>query len=127
MVPKNLRYTKDHEWVALEGETGTVGITAFAQEQLGDIVYVELPEIGKQVAAGDILGTIESVKAVSEVYAPVAGTVTEVNAALGDASDLVNKDPYGQGWICRIRLASAGEAASLLDPAAYEGLLSAAK
>jgi len=120
MVPKHLRYTKEHEWVAVEGGTGTVGITDFAQHQLGDIVYVELPEVGRAVTAGETLGTIESVKAVSEIYAPVSGTVAEVNAALADSPEKLIQDPHGAAWICRITLRDAAEAATLMDAAAYE-------
>ena len=122
MYPSHLRYTKEHEWVELREGVGTIGITDFAQRELGDIVYVELPEVGRQVAAGDTLGTIESVKAVSEVYAPVSGTVVEVNGALADAPDTVNKDPHLGGWICRIRLSRPDEATALMDAGAYAGL-----
>lgn len=125
MYPSHLRYTKEHEWLELSGETGTLGITEFAQKELGDIVYIELPEVGKQVGAGDTLGTIESVKAVSELYAPVGGTVVEVNAALSDKPETVNSDPHGKGWICRLRLADPGEAERLLDASAYGELVSA--
>jgi glycine cleavage system H protein len=125
MYPSHLRYTKEHEWLEVSGDTGTIGITDFAQGELGDIVYVELPEVGKQVGAGDSLGTIESVKAVSEIYAPVAGTVLEVNGSLGDKPETVNADPHGQGWICRLRLHDPAEAEALLDVAAYRQLVSA--
>jgi glycine cleavage system H protein len=125
MYPSHLRYTKEHEWLELSGDTSTLGITDFAQKELGDIVYVELPEVGKQVAAGDTLGTIESVKAVSEFYSPVAGTVVEVNSALSDKPETINSDPHGKGWICRLRLAHPGEAEQLLDEAAYRQLVSA--
>lgn len=125
MYPSHLRYTKEHEWLEVSGDTGTIGITDFAQSELGDIVYVELPEVGKQVGAGDSLGTIESVKAVSEIYAPVAGTVLEVNGTLGDKPETLNSDPHGSGWICRLRLADPGEARALLDVAAYRELVSA--
>jgi len=120
MVPKHLRYTKEHEWVAVEGGTGTMGITDFAQHQLGDIVYVELPEVGRTVKAGETLGTIESVKAVSEIYSPVSGTVAEVNSALADSPETLNQDPHGAAWICKITLQDAAEAAMLMDAAAYE-------
>jgi glycine cleavage system H protein len=125
MYPSHLRYTKEHEWLEVSGDTGTIGITDFAQGELGDIVYVELPEVGKQVGAGDSLGTIESVKAVSEIYAPVAGTVLEVNGSLGDKPETVNADPHGKGWICRLRLQDPAEAAALLDVTAYRELVSA--
>lgn len=123
MVPKNFRYTKEHEWVAVEGGTGTMGITDFAQQQLGDIVFVELPEVGRAVKAGETLGTIESVKAVSEIYSPVGGTVAEVNAVLVDAPEKLNQDPQGAAWICRITLSDPAEAGGLLDAAAYEALI----
>ncbi len=125
MYPSHLRYTKEHEWLEVSGDTGTLGITDFAQKELGDIVYVELPEVGRQVGAGDTLGTIESVKAVSEIYAPVGGTVVEVNGTLSDKPETVNSDPHGRGWICRLRLSDPGEAERLLDVSAYRGLVSA--
>ena len=125
MYPSHLRYTKEHEWVDLSGETGTIGITDFAQRELGDIVYVELPEVGKRVAAGDTLGTIESVKAVSELYSPVAGTVVEVNGALSDRPEAVNQDPHGSGWICRLRLSGPVPAGVLLDASGYAQLIGA--
>ena len=120
MYPTSLRYSKEHEWISVDGDTATVGITEFAQQELGDIVYVELPEPGKTVKAGEVLGTIESVKAVSEVYAPAGGTVLESNQALSDAPETVNSDPHGEGWICRMRLADPAEVDSLMDAAAYE-------
>ena len=125
MYPSHLRYTKEHEWLELSGDMGTLGITDFAQRELGDIVYVELPEVGKQVGAGDTLGTIESVKAVSEFYSPVAGTVLEVNTALSEKPETINSDPHGKGWICRLRLANPRDAEQLLDEAAYRQLVSA--
>ncbi|HJQ97572.1 MAG TPA: glycine cleavage system protein GcvH [Candidatus Polarisedimenticolaceae bacterium] len=124
MVPSDRRYTKDHEWVQAEGDVATIGITDFAQGELGDIVYVEPPESGKTVAAGDVLGTIESVKAVSELYAPVGGTVLEANAALAQAPETVNRDPHGAGWICKLRITSRAEADALLDAEAYKALIS---
>jgi glycine cleavage system H protein len=123
MVPSDRRYTKDHEWVQVEGDTATIGITEFAQGELGDIVYVEAPEAGKTVAQGDVLGTIESVKAVSELYAPVSGTVIEANASLAQAPETVNRDPHGAGWICKLKVASRAEADALLDAAAYATLI----
>lgn len=119
MYPDHLRYTKDHEWIAIEGSTGTIGITWFAQKELGDVVFVDLPKVGAVLKAGDEFGTIESVKAVSELYAPTGGEVTEVNEALNDHPETVNQDPYGKGWILKIRLADPAEAASLMDAAAY--------
>lgn len=125
MVPTDVRYTKEHEWVRVDGPSGSMGITEFAQKELGDIVWVELPEVGRSVRAGEVLGSIESVKAVSEIYAPVTGTVEAVNEKLKDAPDLVNKDPHGRGWICTIRLDDPAETAGLLDAAAYETLIGA--
>ena len=119
MYPSNLRYTQDHEWILVEGGTGTVGITDFAQAQLGDIVYVELPAAGRTVAQHEVVGTIESVKAVSEIYSPVSGEVVEVNAGLNDAPDVVNKDPHGAAWRFKVRLSNPGEIAGLMDAAAY--------
>jgi glycine cleavage system H protein len=119
MFPNDRRYTKEHEWVQSAGGAATVGITDFAQHELGDIVYVELPEIGRKVASRDVLGTIESVKAVSEIYAPVSGTITEVNALLSDKPETVNLDAHGAGWICKLTLADASELDGLMDAAAY--------
>jgi glycine cleavage system H protein len=115
-----LRYTKDHEWVRLEGDAVTVGITDYAQEQLGDVVYVELPDAGRAVAAGKEAAVVESVKAASEVYAPVTGTVVEGNTALGDDPALVNRDPTGAGWFFKIKVANPGELDGLMDEAAYK-------
>lgn len=114
-IPADLKYTKSHEWVRLEGDVATVGITDFAQSELGDIVFVELPNEGRALAAGDSFGSVESVKTVSDVYAPVSGTVVEVNSALGAQSELVNSDPYGKGYMLKIRV----------DSTELEGLLSA--
>ena len=119
--PANLKYTKEHEWIDLQGDRGKVGITHFAQDQLGDVVYLELPEVGAKLKAGQSFGTIESVKAVSELYSPVAGEVVDVNTALKDKPESVNKDPHGS-WMIVIKLANPGDAASLLDAAAYEAL-----
>ena len=123
MYPGDRRYTKQHEWVKLKGDTATVGITDFAQAELGDIVFVELPETGKEVQAGDVLGTIESVKAVSELYAPVGGTVEAANGDLESKPEAVNEDPHGEGWLCRIKLTNPSEADQLMDAAAYQELL----
>ena len=125
MIPNDRRYTKEHEWVAVAGSTATIGITDFAQAELGDIVYVELPEVGRSVGAGDILGTIESVKAVSEIYAPVSGTVAEVNAALGQKPETINTDAHGAGWICKLTLSQPGEVEALMDADAYRALTGA--
>ena len=115
----DLKYTEEHEWIRIDGDVGTVGISNFAQEQLGDVVFVELPEIGKSVAPGDEAAVIESVKAASELYAPVSGEVIEVNSALNDAPELVNSDPTGEGWFIKIRLTNADELQKLMDEAAY--------
>ena len=119
-VPEGLYYSKDHEWLRVEGETGTVGITDHAQHSLGDVVYVELPKAGETFAAHDTFGSVESVKAVSELFLPVAGEVTEVNESLTDEPEKVNNDPYGDGWMLRVRLANRGEVDSLLSAAEYE-------
>jgi glycine cleavage system H protein len=120
--PTNLKYTKDHEWIDLSGDTGRVGITDYAQAQLGDVVYMELPEVGAKLKQGQSFGTIESVKAVSELYSPVTGEVVEVNTALKDKPENVNKDPHGS-WMVVIRLSNAGEAGALLDAAQYQELV----
>ncbi len=120
--PTNLKYTKDHEWIALAGEKGKVGITDYAQAQLGDVVYVELPEVGAKLKQGQSFGTIESVKAVSELYSPVTGEVVEVNSALKDKPETVNKDPHGS-WMIVIRMTNAGEADALLDAVQYEKVI----
>lgn len=116
-IPQDLRYTKSHEWVRQEGDTATVGITDHAQEELGDVVFVELPETGDSFEAGDSFGTVESVKAVSDLYAPISGEVVEVNSALEDAPEKINEDPYGDGWIVKLR--TSGEA-DLLSAEEYE-------
>ena len=123
MHPKHLRYTKEHEWISVTDGRGTVGITDFAQHELGDIVYVELPEKGRHYPAGDVLGTVESVKAVSEIYAPVSGRVLDVNSSLADAPQKINQDPHGEGWICRLELSDPGELEKIMDAAAYESLI----
>ena len=119
-VPEGLYYSKDHEWLRVEGETGTVGITDHAQNSLGDVVYVELPKAGETFAAHDTFGSVESVKAVSELFLPVGGEVTEVNGSLNDEPEKVNNDPYGDGWMLKVKLASRGEVDSLLSAAEYE-------
>ena len=120
--PTDLKYTKDHEWIKIDGDTATIGITDYAQQQLGDVVFVELPEIGRTIGAGDPFGSIESVKAVSELFAPMSGEVVEVNPVLRDHPDSVNKDPHST-WIVKVRLSSPSEAGSLLDTEAYERLI----
>ena len=119
-IPGDLQYTKTHEWVRREGDTATVGITDHAQDELGDVVFIELPEEGSSFGAGDAFGTIESVKAVSDLYAPVGGEVVEVNSALEDAPEKVNQDPYGDGWIIRLRVSGEG---NLLSAEEYEKVL----
>ena len=123
MYPTDWRYSKDHEWIRLDGDSVQIGITDFAQQELGDIVYVELPESGTEVKAGDTLGTIESVKAVSEIFAPVSGTVESANEALDEAPESINKAPHGDGWYCTIKLADASELDKLMDAASYEKLI----
>ncbi len=123
IIKESLKYTKDHEWLDIQGDTGTIGITDFAQGELGDVVYVELPAIGSAVKAGDPFGTIEAVKAVSELYAPVSGTVTEVNTRLADEANLVNQDCYGSGWMIKIKLSDASEVNQLLTPKDYSQLV----
>ena len=121
MYPSDLKYTKDHEWVRLDGDQAHVGITDYAQKQLGDVVYLELPEVGRAVTKGDVFGTIESVKAVSELYAPVSGRVTEVNSRLTEKPEAVNTDPHGS-WMIALTVTDTGEIASLLDATAYTEL-----
>jgi glycine cleavage system H protein len=122
MVPADLRYTKDHEWVRLEGDQATVGVTDFAAGELGDVVFVDLPAVGRSLDQHATFGVVESVKAVSDLFAPVAGEVVEVNPKLADNPELVNSDPYGDGWMIRVRVTDASQVAGLLDPSAYEGL-----
>jgi glycine cleavage system H protein len=114
-----VKYTKDHEWIRVDGAIGTVGITEYAQGELGDVVFVELPQVGATVKVHASFGTIEAVKAVSDLYAPVSGTVTGVNQELAKSPELVNKDPYGEGWMVKIRIADPAELSSLMDSAAY--------
>ena len=122
-IPEELRYTKDHEWAKIEGRRARVGITDHAQNQLTDVVYVEFPPLGKTVARGEVLGTVESVKAVSEIFAPVGGKVVEVNKVLDDTPEQVNKDPYGAGWMVLVEMTDPQEASGLLDAAAYKKLV----
>ena len=116
----DLRFTEDHEWLRVEGDIATVGITDYAQEQLGDLVFVEVPDVGKELGKGDDAAVIESVKAASEIYAPVAGEVTEVNEALADNPSLVNEDPEGKGWFYKMRIKDPSELETLMDKAAYD-------
>jgi glycine cleavage system H protein len=127
MYPENFRYTKEHEWVLVEGDAGTVGITNHAQEELGDIVYVDLPKVGARVERGKSLGSVESVKAVSDVYSPVSGEVVETNQALADAPETLNADPHGAGWLVKIRLSAPEETAELMSAADYESYVGAEK
>ncbi len=122
-IPEDLRYTKDHEWAKIEGSHARVGITDHAQNELTDVVYVEFPAVGKTVTQGEVLGTVESVKAVSEIFAPVSGKVVEVNKVLDDSPEQVNKDPYGAGWMVLLELSNPPETAKLLDAAAYKTLV----
>lgn len=121
--PDNLRYTKDHEWIRLEGNEAFVGITDFAQHELGDIVYVEIETIGQDLNAGDVFGTVEAVKTVSDLYLPVNGAVTEINPKLNSNPELVNNDPYGEGWMAKIKLSNAADIESLLSAEAYRKLV----
>jgi len=122
-VPNDLKYTEEHEWLAVEGDIVTVGITEYAQGELGDLVFIELPEVGDEVAMSESFGTVEAVKAVSDLFAPVSGTVTEVNAFLADDPEMVNKDPYGDGWMIKIKMSNADDLSSLLDADAYKDLI----
>jgi glycine cleavage system H protein len=123
--PANFRYTKDHEWIDVQGNVGTVGITDYAQHELGDVVFVELPKVGTKVDAGKAFGTVESVKAVSEIYAPAAGEVIEANAALQNTPEKINSDPHGAAWLIKLRLANPPDINSLMDAAAYEAYVAA--
>ncbi len=122
-IPDDLLYSKDHEWVSVQGDAARVGITDYAQDALGDVVYVDLPRVGDQVEAGSSFSEVESTKSVSELYAPVSGTITEVNDELADTPERVNEDPYGEGWIVLIEMSSPVELDALLDGAAYGALI----
>ena len=121
-TPEGLRYSSDHEWVRVDGDTATVGITDYAQDALGDVVYVDLPEVGDAVTAGGSFGEVESTKSVSELYAPISGTIASVNDELGDEPEKLNSDPYGEGWICTVTIGDPSELDGLLDAAAYKAL-----
>ena len=121
--PAQLRYTKEHEWISLEGNVATIGITDYAQRELGDIVFVEVDSIGKTLEAGAVFGTVEAVKTVSDLFLPVAGTINELNPALSGTPELVNNDPYGEGWMIKMTVANPADLATLLDAAAYEALV----
>ena len=120
MTPEDSKYAKSHEYLHIEGEVGTIGITDYAQKELGDVVFVELPQVGSLVEAGDEMGSIESVKAVSEIFAPVSGEVVEINETLAEKADLVNTDPYGDGWMIRVRLSDPSEVEELMNAEEYE-------
>jgi len=124
MYPSDYRYTKDHEWIKVSGDTGTIGITDYAQHELGDVVFVEVPAVGKQITAGKVFGTIESVKAVSEIFAPVSGEVTETNTELTNKPEIVNSDPHGAGWLIKAKLSNPSEVSGLMDAAAYQAFIS---
>lgn len=121
--PEHLRYTKEHEWIKVDGDEATIGITEFAQRELGDIVYVEIETVGQPLNAGDVFGTVEAVKTVSDLYLPVAGTITEVNPALNSSPELVNTEPYEGGWMVKMKLANPADAEGLMDAAGYAALV----
>ena len=123
--PKDLRYDKEHEWVRVDGDTAVIGISLFAQDQLGEVVYVDLPEEGDEVVAGETFGEIESVKSVSELYSPVSGEIVRVNDALGDAPETVNEDPYGEGWMIEVRLGDPSQVDDLMSAEDYEAFIAA--
>ena len=127
MYPENFRYTKEHEWVAAVGDAGTIGITDHAQQELGDIVYVDLPKVGTHIEQGRSLGSVESVKAVSDVYSPVSGEVTEVNQTLAEKPETLNSDPHGAAWLVKIKLSAPAELAALMSAAEYETYIGAEK
>ena len=124
-IPDDRRYSKDHEWVRVDGTTGTLGITDYAQDALGDVVFVALPDVGARVEQGGAVGEVESTKSVSEIYAPVSGTVASVNDALRESPEVLNADPYGEGWICTLEIADTAQLEGLLDAAAYAQLTNA--
>jgi glycine cleavage system H protein len=122
-LPENVKYTKDHEWIRIDGSVGVIGITDYAQGELGDIVFVEVPPIGRKVEAGQVFGTVEAVKAVSDLYSPITGEVVDVNKEIQDSPELVNKEPYERGWMIKVKIENEAELASLLDLAAYKNLI----
>ncbi|HEX9959299.1 MAG TPA: glycine cleavage system protein GcvH [Pyrinomonadaceae bacterium] len=124
-IPENLRYSKDHEWVSVDGDNATIGITDYAQQQLGDVVYVELPKAGETFTEHEAFGSVESVKAVSEIFTPISGEVTEVNDGLNDTPEVVNADPYEGGWMVKLKMSNTGEIDALLSAAEYEEYLNA--
>ncbi|HVB57769.1 MAG TPA: glycine cleavage system protein GcvH [Candidatus Acidoferrales bacterium] len=125
MYPEGYRYTKDHEWIKVEGSAATIGITDYAQQELGDVVFVELPKVGAEIKTGQSFGTVESVKAVSEIYAPLSGQITEINSALSDTPEKINQDPHGSAWLVKVLIADPKEANSLMDAAAYQAHIAA--
>ena len=124
MYPSDYRYTKEHEWIKVAGDTGTIGITDYAQHELGDVVFAELPAAGTKVTAGQVFGTVESVKAVSEIFSPVSGEVVEANSALSGTPETVNSDPHGAGWLIKVKLSNPAEVSGLMDAAAYQAFVS---
>ena len=122
-IPEELRYTKEHEWIRVEGDLVVIGVTDYAQNALTDVVWVELPELGAVVGSMDSFASVESVKSVSEIYAPISGEVIEINEVLEDSPELINEDPYGKGWICKMSISDNSELASLLDGTTYRGLI----
>jgi glycine cleavage system H protein len=124
MYPSDYRYTKEHEWIQVSGDAGTIGITDYAQHELGDVVFVEMPAVGAKITAGQVFGTVESVKAVSEIFAPVSGEVTETNSVLSDTPETLNSDPHGAGWLIKIKLANPSDVSGLMDAAAYQAFIS---
>ncbi|NOS84678.1 MAG: glycine cleavage system protein GcvH [Ignavibacteria bacterium] len=122
-IPEGLKYTKEHEWVKVEGNTGTVGVTDYAQGELGDIIYIDVTTVGNDVAMGDTFGTIEAVKTVSDMYAPVSGKIAEFNSAVNDNPASINQDPYGAGWLVKIEMSNMGDLDSLLSPEEYKNLI----
>ena len=121
--PEGLKYTKDHEWIKLEGNIATIGVTDFAQRELGDIVYVDIDSTGKTLAAEEVFGTVEAVKTVSDLFLPIAGTINEVNPALANQPELVNTDPYGEGWMIKMTVDNPADVESLMDTAAYQAIV----
>ena len=124
-IPENLRYSKDHEWIAVEGDVATIGITDYAQHSLGDVVYIDMPRVGDKFTTHEAFGSVESVKAVSEIFTPVAGEVTAVNDGLNDTPEAVNNDPYGAGWMVKVKMDNPGEADAMLSAVEYEEYLAA--
>lgn len=126
-IPENLRYSKDHEWVGVDGDVASIGITDHAQHSLGDVVYIDMPRVGDTFGAHEAFGSVESVKAVSEIFTPVAGEVVEVNDSINDAPEAVNNDPYGAGWMVKVKMANPGEADAMLSAVEYEEYLAASE